>query len=66
MDKRTYYKTVSIVFGALAVLHAIRAYYGWEAQIDVYVVPVWYSWVAVAIAGYLSVRGWQFAEGRGR
>ena len=29
-------------------------------------VPLWVSWPAVAIAGYLGVRGWQLANKRGR
>lgn len=64
MDKKTYYKVVSVIFAALAVMHALRVYYAWEAQVGGYDVPLWCSYAAIAIAGYLSVRGWQFAGKR--
>jgi hypothetical protein len=66
MDKNMYYRTVSVIFGALAIAHAARVYYGWEAQVGEYVIPVWFSWVAVVVAGYLAVRGWQLADRKKR
>lgn len=66
MDKKMYYRTVSVIFGVLALAHAARVYYGWEAQVGDYVIPVWFSWVAVFVAGYLAVRGWQFADRKKR
>lgn len=66
MNNKTYYKVASVVFGLLAILHAARAYYGWEASIGDYTVPVSYSWIAVVLAGYLSVRGWQLASSKRR
>lgn len=66
MNKKTYYMLASVIFAVIAVAHALRAYYGWEAQIGDYVVPVSYSWVAVVLAGYLSIRGWQFATAKKR
>ena len=62
MNKQNYYKIVSVIFGVIAVLHLARALYGLEAVIADVVIPVWVSWVGVLIAGYLSVRGWQFAK----
>ena len=62
MKKKTYYKAVSIVFAVVAVLHALRALYQWEATIGGAIIPVWFSWVAVIIAGYLAIRGFQFAK----
>lgn len=64
MDKRTYYKIVSVVFGIIAVAHLARVFYGWEAVIADVVIPLWVSWAAVLIAGYLSVRGWQLAKSK--
>jgi hypothetical protein len=66
MSKQTYYAVVSVIFGALAVLHAARLYFGWEAVLGGYEVPLWVSWFAVVIAGYLSARGWMFVEKRRR
>jgi hypothetical protein len=37
-----------------AVLHALRLLLGWEAVIGGWSVPTWFSWVALALAGYLA------------
>ena len=62
MSKKAYYLSVSVIFAIIAVLHLARALYGWEAVIGGVSIPVWVSWAAVVIAGYLAVRGWQFAH----
>lgn len=66
MDKRTYYRTVSLVFTLLAVAHGVRLFYGWPAVMGEYDIPLEVSWVAVGISGYLAVRGWQFAQAKGK
>ncbi|MEK7612925.1 MAG: hypothetical protein AAB449_02135 [Patescibacteria group bacterium] len=66
MNKQTYYALVSIIFGVLAVLHAARLYYQWEAVIGGVEIPIWVSWFALIIAGYLAMRGWMFVQKKGR
>jgi purine-cytosine permease-like protein len=66
MDNKTYYQAVAIIFAIIAIGHAARLYNGWVAVIGSIIVPLWVSWVAVLIAGYLAVRGWQFAQKKGR
>lgn len=62
MNKKTYYYSVSVIFAIIAVLHAVRIYSGWDAQIGDMMIPLWISWAAVLIAGYLAVRGWTLAS----
>ena len=62
MKKKTYYRLVTAIFAIIAILHAARAVYGWEATVGDVTIPIWVSYAAVLIAGYLAVRGWQFAE----
>lgn len=62
MNKKTYYFSVSVVFTIVAAAHLARIVYGWEAILGGVVIPMWASWAAVLIAGYLAVRGWQFAK----
>ncbi len=57
MRKKTYMTTVALVFLAIAVLHGLRLYLGWEGIIGGWEVPRWLSWGAVAVAGYLSWQG---------
>ena len=57
MNHKTYLKTVGSVFLVIAVLHLLRAIYGWEAVINGYTLPMWLSWAAVLLAGFLAYKG---------
>jgi hypothetical protein len=60
---RNTYATVSgIVFGLVAVLQAVRAFNQWPVQIGPISVPVWFSWLALIVAGSLCV--WAFRSQR--
>ncbi len=61
-NRKTYYKVTSLIFLLIAVLHAMRLLYGWEATIGDINVPLWASWVAVLLAGYLSYRGFTWKQ----
>lgn len=62
IKKKTYYLAAALVFALIAIGHGLRVAYGWEAVVADMVVPMWFSWAAVIIAGYLAVRGYQFAQ----
>jgi len=62
MSQNLYYYVVSILFFFLFVLHLARIMYSWEAVIGGAIIPMWFSWAALIIAGYLCVRGWMFAK----
>jgi len=57
MKQTTYFLTVCIIFSVIAVLHLLRIVYGWEAMIGGWSVPMWLSWAAVVVAGYLTYTG---------
>lgn len=57
MSSKVYYKATATIFLVIAVLHLIRIVNGWEAELDGWAVPMWCSYVAVLVAGYLSYRG---------
>lgn len=66
MKKRQkYYLITAIVFTIIAVVHLIRGFAGWEANMGGVDIPLWVSWVAVVIAGYLAVRGYMHTSCRG-
>ncbi|MBI2558147.1 hypothetical protein HYW20_02385 [Candidatus Woesearchaeota archaeon] len=54
MEKNQLLMLASVIFGIVAVLHLLRSIFSWEADIGGFNVPVWYSYVAVVVAGYLS------------
>ena len=51
-----------IIFGIVAVIQAFRAISQWPVQIGPIAVPIWFSWVAVAVAGGLCI--WAFSSQR--
>lgn len=65
MNIKIYYKIVAGIFTSIAILHALRLFYGWEATLGGATIPLWMSGFGVAIAGYLAFRGWQFAKSNG-
>ncbi len=54
MDRNIYVTVSGVIFLLIAVLHALRIAYGWSAQIGGWTVPLWLSWAALVIAGYLA------------
>ncbi|MAG12808.1 hypothetical protein CL630_03285 [bacterium] len=61
MKKKDYFLVTAIVFLAIFALHGLRVVFNWEAVIAGWVVPMWFSWAIVVIAGYLSYTGFLIA-----
>ena len=59
MDQKTFTGVAGVVFLLIAVLHALRIFYGWPAVIGTFAVPMWLSWAALVISGYLAYDAWQ-------
>lgn len=55
-----YSRVSGVVFALVAAGHAWRAVQELPAQVGATSVPVWLSWVAVVVAGALSV--WAFRQ----
>jgi hypothetical protein len=53
------YVTSGTIFTLLAVLHLLRIVRGWEANIAGWQVPMWFSWIAIVVAGYLAYSFWK-------
>ncbi|MDY6769244.1 MAG: hypothetical protein SVW02_04015, partial [Candidatus Nanohaloarchaea archaeon] len=49
----------ALVFTIAGAVHLVRAAAGWEMQLGPHAVPMWGSWLAVVIAGYLAVHFWR-------
>jgi len=60
--KNGYALVSGIIFGIVAVLQAVRVLKQWSVQVGPISVPVWFSWVAVVVAGGLCV--WAFTSRR--
>jgi len=54
MKTKTLLQVTGTLFGIIAVLHLVRALMGIPAVFGTWAVPLWLSWIAVLVAGYLS------------
>lgn len=59
MNQRQFSFVASVIFLAIFVLHALRLFFSWEAVIGGWMVPVWVSWIALVVTGYLAYTGFK-------
>ncbi len=64
MSQRVFAFATGAVFLLIALLHALRLIFGWEAILDGRVMPLWMSWVAIVISGYFAVQGLRLSQRR--
>lgn len=57
-----YVRVSGVVFGVVAVVQALRLFNRWPVQVGPFAVPVWFSWIALLLAGGLCI--WAFLSGR--
>jgi len=62
MDKKTYVAAATIVFSIVALLHLARILAGWDVSIGGWAVPLWVSWVALLVSGFLAYSGFNIAR----
>ena len=61
MNIKRFSLVAGAVFGVVALVQALRIVVGWEVMIGGWVVPIWFSWIAAAVTGFLSFTGLRFA-----
>jgi len=57
-----YVRVSGVVFGVVALVQALRLFRQWPVQVGPFAVPVWFSWIALLVAGGLCI--WAFGSGR--
>lgn len=62
MTQRTFSLVTAVLFFLMALLHAVRLLRGWQVTIEGAVVPIWISWIGLAIASYLAYQGFRLAR----
>jgi hypothetical protein len=62
MTPRIFCLIAAAVFLLIALLHAVRLLFGWHVMVENVVVPVWISWIGLAIAGYLAYQGFRLGR----
>ena len=57
MTPRVFSLITATLFSLIALLHAVRLLQGWQVTIGGAVVPLWVSWIGLAISGFLAYEG---------
>ena len=65
MKNNTYFIVTGILFIIVAVLHGMRIVLGWEFLIGGAPIPMWASWVAFMLIGFLAYYGFRL-RGEGK
>jgi len=61
MNIKTFSLVAGVVFGVVAVIQILRIVMGWDVMIGGWAVPIWFSWIAAPVAGFLSFTGLRLA-----
>ena len=62
MTQRTFSLVTAVLFSLVALLHGVRLLHGWQLTIEGAVIPVWISWIGLAIAAYLAYQGFLLSK----
>ena len=54
MDKNKSLLIAAVVFGLVGFLHLLRSLLGWQLILGNFNIPLYVSYIAVIVAGYLS------------
>jgi hypothetical protein len=65
MSQRTFALVAGVVFGLVALAHVLRIVLGWSIMVQDFAVPMWASWIAVIVMGYLAYEGFRLARKSG-
>lgn len=61
MRERSYLLVAGIVFGVVAAAHLLRLFSGTDLVVGDWAVPLWLSWIGVAVTTYLAYSSFTFA-----
>jgi hypothetical protein len=61
MTPRIFSLITATLFTLMALLHVLRLLRGWQVTIGDVVVPLWISWIGLAVATYLAYQGFRLS-----
>ena len=62
MSQKAFSLVAGLFFSLIAVGHLLRIVYSWSLQIADWTAPMWASWLAVIVAGFLGIAGLQLSR----
>jgi len=64
MRQKTFLKTAGIIFLIVGLLHLTRAVLSLEMLIDNFPIPIWASYAAAILIGYMGFQGFKLAKAK--
>lgn len=64
MTQRTFFLVTAVLFSWIALLHAIRLLRRWEVTIAGAPIPMWISWIGLAVVAYLAYQAFRLARSK--
>ncbi|TMJ35351.1 MAG: hypothetical protein E6G89_09655 [Alphaproteobacteria bacterium] len=55
-------RLAAVIFAIIALLQLLRAFTGFEIAVGGEIMPVWPSWIAAIVAGFLAYLGFTASE----
>jgi hypothetical protein len=62
MNQKAFSLTAGVVFGLIALGHVLRIVLGWSIMVQAFAAPMWASWIAAIITGYLAYEGFRLVR----
>ena len=57
MSQETFLLVAGVIFLLVSILHVLRLAFKWHVTLGRWTLPIWVSWVALFISGYLAYAG---------
>jgi hypothetical protein len=57
VNQKTFSLVATVIFLVVGLMHALRLFFGWHAEVNGWTVPLWVSWVGLVVALYLASEG---------
>lgn len=64
MNQKIYNMYSGVIFAIIAVVQLLRVMQGWPAVINGVSIPIWVSWIAILLAGFMAYSGFQLHNKR--
>ncbi len=64
MKPKNYFFITCVIFGITFLVHVLRVFNSWNVEVEDFTAPMWFSWIALIVMGYLSFesfRHWRFS-----
>lgn len=62
MKQKEFTMVAKGLFALIAVVHLMRAVLGWPVEINDMSVPIWVSYIAAVLFGYLAYSGYKLTK----